>query len=229
MKTSDPRNPRLVAVSDDGFETVRSIGPASRKSAWPDSVPVQGPSSQKPAVLSSKNASDAHPSQTIASGTDPDACAGPGITASKLKAKAVAFLARREHSRLELTRKLQALQPDPHLLDQVLAELERDGWQSDTRFAAALVNRRAARKGAAAIVHELKGHGLDPAALAEIRHDLNETEADRARVVYQRKFTQRPADSRDYARQARFLAARGFSSGVIRQILGEMPRSPAAR
>ncbi len=45
-------------------------------------------------------------------------------------------------------------------------------------------------------------------------------EAERARAVWARKFGQPPADPREYARQYRFMAGRGFSADCIRRLLG---------
>src|SRR3546814_2337183 len=60
---------------------------------------------------------------------------------SSLKARAVGFLSRREHSRLELERKLAPYAADAAELERVLDQLEREQWLSNQRFAQALVNR----------------------------------------------------------------------------------------
>src|SRR3546814_13630963 len=66
---------------------------------------------------------------------------------SSLKARAVGFLSRREHSRLELERKLAPYAADAAELERVLDQLEREQWLSNQRFDQALVNRRAQRQG----------------------------------------------------------------------------------
>src|SRR5690606_39560512 len=99
-----------------------------------------------------------------------------------LKARAVAMLSRREHSRVELARKLAShVDPDdPSQLDRVLDELERDNWLSNERFAQNLVHRRASRKGAALVLQELRQHGLSDDQLGGIREQLARTEVERA-------------------------------------------------
>lgn len=141
-----------------------------------------------------------------------------------LKARAIGYLSRREHSRAELARKLQPYtDPDnPHQLDQLLDELAQGNWQSDQRFAQSLLHRRAPKKGAALVLQELRQHGLPASQLEELRHDLEASELDRAREVWQRKFGQPPADKREYAKQYRFLASRGFSARCLNSILGEL-------
>jgi regulatory protein len=105
--------------------------------------------------------------------------------------------------------------PLPSLLDQ----LEREGWLSDSRFTDSVVHRKAMRFGTSRIVGELKQHAIDPDRLAEVRDTLRETEAARAKAVWQRKFGSLPDSPQAKAKQARFLASRGFSIDVIRRLL----------
>jgi len=141
-----------------------------------------------------------------------------------LKARAVSLLSRREHSRLELARKLAShVDPgNPQELEQVLDALERDNWLSNQRFAQNLAQRRGAQKGSALVLQELRQHGLSDDQLSSIRHDLQATELQRATEVWKKKFGSAPADAKEYARQFRFLASRGFSSSCLKQILGEL-------
>jgi len=146
-----------------------------------------------------------------------------------LKARAVAILSRREHSRIELARKLAAhADPeDPTQLERVLDELQRDNWLSNERFAQNLVHRRASRKGTALVLQELRQHGLSDEQLGDIRQQLQSTEVQRATEVWQKKFGRAPVDAKDYARQFRFMASRGFSPQCLRQIIGEQESNDA--
>lgn len=141
-----------------------------------------------------------------------------------LKARAVALLSRREHSRIELARKLgpHADPDNPAQLEHVLDELERENWLSNERFAHSLVHRRASQKGAALVLQELRHHGLSDQQLSDIRHQLQSTEVQRATEVWKKKFGQAPENAKEYARQFRFLASRGFSSQCLKQILGQL-------
>lgn len=136
-----------------------------------------------------------------------------------LKARAVAYLSRREHSRLELRRKLAAFSDDPAEIEAVLDELQRTHWQSDTRYAQAYVHRTAPRQGARRIVQALRQQGVGDEQLADVQEALRATEPARVQAVWQRKFGQPPVDARDYARQYRYLAGRGFSTDSIRRVL----------
>jgi regulatory protein len=140
-----------------------------------------------------------------------------------LKARAIAMLSRRENSRLELQRKLQPHATSDAELTQVLDDLEREKWLSNERFAQSLVHRRSSRHGVNRNVHELRQHGLADDQVAGLAQQLQDTELERARLVWQKKFGARPAEPREYARQFRFMASRGFSPDCLRRILGELP------
>ena len=87
---------------------------------------------------------------------------------TSLLARAIALLARREHSRAELARKLMRRLDegqDRSDVDAVLDELERRRLLSDERFAKSLVRTRAPRFGEARLKLELKTRGV-PAAIA---------------------------------------------------------------
>ncbi len=130
------------------------------------------------------------------------------------------LLARREHGRAELARKLAAHGTEEEIAN-VLAELESEGLLSDTRAAAAYVRAHGARFGAARLRQDLRARGLDPEIAGEEAAQLG-SELERARIVWQKKFGAVPADAREWARQARFLQGRGFSGDVIRRLLKEV-------
>ena len=138
-----------------------------------------------------------------------------------LKARAVGYLSRREHARNELARKLQPYAEDVSEIEPVLDALEKEGWLSTERFAHSLVHRRAGRQGTARIVQELRQHGVAEDQVAQLRDDLRATEYQRALEVWRKRFSAKPADRNEYAKQARFLAGRGFAHDVIRRLLGD--------
>ncbi len=153
--------------------------------------------------------------------------------ALSLQGQALALLARREHSRQELrtkllahARKLATASPDEtddafeswcRQIDALLDGLEAQRYLSDARFAESRVHARAAGQGQARIRQELARHGVElPAELAQT---LRSTELERARALWQRRFGAPAQEPREQARQMRFLAARGFSSDVIRRVV----------
>ncbi|MBZ1349055.1 recombination regulator RecX [Alcaligenaceae bacterium LF4-65] len=145
--------------------------------------------------------------------------ARPGLS---LKARAIGLLSRREHTRLELERKLTPFAESAEELAKVLDELSKKGWQSDERYAQGWVHRKAALHGAARIAQDLRLRGISASQVAQAQELLKSTELDRARAVWQKKFAQAPkqGEAAEYARQGRFLLSRGFSSDVVHKILG---------
>jgi regulatory protein len=101
----------------------------------------------------------------------------------------------------------------------LLDSLESEGWLSDSRFAESLVHRRASRLGANRIIGELKRHAVGQTLIEEANAQLRETELARAQAVWLKKYGQLPETQAERARQARFLAARGFSGATIGKIL----------
>ena len=147
-----------------------------------------------------------------------DARAGFGLS---LKGRALRCLAQREHSRVELARKLAAHAESPEQLDRVLDESQAKDFISEARVVASVINRRAAKFGAARIRHELQGKGLAPEAVAEAVTTLKASEVERAREVWRKKFGELAADAAARGKQMRFLAARGFGSDAIRRVVSQ--------
>lgn len=133
-----------------------------------------------------------------------------------LKARALRYLSAREHSRLELGRKLARYAQETDDVEALLDTLEAAKLLSQTRFSESLVNRRAARFGNSRILSELKSHGIDADALTDIKAGLEQDESARACEVWLRKFGTLPKDANERAKQMRFLMQRGFSNRAIR-------------
>ena len=137
-----------------------------------------------------------------------------------LKGRALRYLAAREHSRTELERKLRLHEEEPGQLAQVLDELQAKDFISETRVVASVINRRAGRFGAARIKYELQQKGLGAEAVDEAVDSLKDSELERAREVWRKKFDGPAADAAGRAKQMRFLAARGFGGEIIRKVTG---------
>lgn len=103
-------------------------------------------------------------------------------------------------------------------VDQLLDWLAANNYLSEARFVESRVNARSRKQGTLRIKLELSRHGLalEPEQAAALR----ETEFARAQALWQRKFGELAPDARLRARQARFLAARGFAADVVRRIVG---------
>ncbi|MBQ0713178.1 MAG: regulatory protein RecX [Porticoccus sp.] len=143
---------------------------------------------------------------------------------SIIRLRAMGLLARREHSHLELHRKLADRFPEHgDLLDQVLAGLQQDNLQSDERFAEAFVSYRVRRgQGPHRISMELQQRGLDK-PLAE--RAVAESGADwtvLAGEVMAKKYGDKPCnDFSERAKRCKFLQYRGFNTDHISACFNE--------
>lgn len=137
-----------------------------------------------------------------------------------LKGRALRLLSTREHSRAELERKLAAFEDEPGQLAKVLDELQAKAFINDQRVLESVVHRRASKLGTSRIRQELQSKGLAPEAVQEALVQLRETELDRAREVWRKKFGTAPADASQRAKHMRFLASRGFGGDAIRRVVG---------
>ena len=139
--------------------------------------------------------------------------------ALSLKGRALRYLSMREHSRLELARKLQRYAQEGDDVEALLDWLETSKFLSQSRFSESLIHRRSGRFGNHRIVLELKSHGIQGEALNTLKTALQSSEAVRAHEVWQRKFGSPPSDAASRAKQVRFLQQRGFSQPAIQAAL----------
>ena len=163
-----------------------------------------------------------------------------------LKMRAIGLLSQREHSVLELRRKLLRIARDAQrkarlaapaplpdddssddLMDsdefrtqveELLVWLQAQGYLDESRFVESRVHAREPRFGSLRIKQELAQHGL--VLSAEAQAALKATELARAQALWTRKFNGLFAnDLAGRAKQSRFLMARGFAPDVIRRVL----------
>ncbi len=148
------------------------------------------------------------------------------------KGRALRWLAQREHSRAELERKLrqhlvrqarladgQAQQAESVDIAALLDELEAKGLLSDARTAESLLAGKGQRLGSHRLKQELQRKGLAAPLVAQTLAKARETEMQRAQELWRRKFGTPAADAAGRARQARFLAGRGFSMELIGRVV----------
>jgi regulatory protein len=149
-----------------------------------------------------------------------------------LKGRALQWLSQREHSRIELRRKLMraarlrdeaaASEAGPTEraaeVETLLDWLTEHRYLSEARFVESRVHARAARFGQRRIAQELNQHGVTLDADATAR--LRASEFERAQALWARRFGTEPAaDAALRAKQMRFLAGRGFASEVIYRVV----------
>ena len=169
-----------------------------------------------------------------------------GGSAPSLQARALRLLAQREHSRLELERKLQRFiaRPDadstesadpvaaasaaPHYSAQDLSDaldaLQAKGFIQPERVAQSVLHRRAPKLGSQRVLQELRQKGLDEDLIRNAAATLRSSEHARAWAVWQRKFGQVATTPQERAKHMRFLASRGFAAEVVGKVVrGQAP------
>jgi regulatory protein len=168
------------------------------------------------------------------------------MKALSLKMRAITLLAQREHSRIELRRKLLRIareqvkagregdlpsaaaspaESDAEVdltseVDELLVWLQAQGYLSEARFVESRIHARAQRYGNLRIQQELAQHGLSLGADSQAQ--LKDSEFERALAIWRRKFGVTAEDAAGRAKQTRFLIGRGFSSEVIRRVLRQV-------
>jgi len=141
----------------------------------------------------------------------------PTFNAPSLRARALALLARREHSARELQRKLTPHVAEGDDLDALLQDIIKRGWVSDERFAELVVNAKQSRFGSRKLAHELREKGVAENLVVQATHAVDDLE--NAKAVWQRKYGKSPANRNEWAKQARFLQSRGFGFDTIKKVL----------
>ncbi|WP_172152838.1 MULTISPECIES: recombination regulator RecX [Pseudomonas] len=134
---------------------------------------------------------------------------------------AMDLLARREHGRVELTRKLRQRGAPVELIDTALERLAQEGLLSEARYLESFVGYRArAGYGPLRIREELIQRGLSRAAVEQALRDSGIDWREQLEQTWRRKFAgQLPGDVRERAQQGRFLSYRGYPLDLIDRLL----------
>jgi regulatory protein len=136
-----------------------------------------------------------------------------------LRERALRLLARREHSRAELVRKLGQAGFAQNEIDPLLDEFEEKNWLSDRRFAESYVADHRARAGSVKLAYDLRQRGVDDGIIQAILSENRDSELERARAVWRKKFGAVPANATEKAKQMRFMQSRGFNMELTREVI----------
>lgn len=145
-------------------------------------------------------------------------------TNASIRNAAMDFLARREHSAVELEQKLHKRFDDKEAIREAIEKLQDDGLQCDQRFAEHYLRARANRGfGQLKIVQELKQKGVGE---GNINIAFEQCEIDWFELLlaqYEKKYGQAaPEDLQQKARCQRFLLSRGFSFELLGKLWREL-------
>jgi len=139
---------------------------------------------------------------------------------------AMDYLARREHSRFELTRKLRGKGFELDEISTVLDQLQQEHLLDDVRFTQAYAQSRVNRGfGPVRINQELLERGIGNEMAEEILTHWSDSWCELAAKQQQKKFKQTAGDYQERTKQARFLQYRGFTTEQIWKVLGSVNTS----
>ena len=166
---------------------------------------------------------------------DPAKAAAEAEAAGKLRNKALRLLTTREHSREELMRKLaqakarrarnEAKAPAPAKDDiaRLIDDLAAQGWQSDDRYAEAIVRRLTGQASRRFIEDKLAQTGIKKDVAQLALEALVQDENEVAKALWERRFGNVPSDDKERQKQIRFLLSRGFHLGDAFKIVPRIP------
>lgn len=144
-----------------------------------------------------------------------------GISSNKpgLLARGIRYLSIRDHSEIELRKKLQPHSQDEVELNQVIEKLKSKGFLSNDRFSENLVQKKSQTFGMHRMVQELRKHDLGTEIISKQMNLLKQSESERAYAVWSKKFGSLTNDPKTLAKQIRFMASRGFDQEIIYKII----------
>ncbi|MGP5328715.1 recombination regulator RecX [Pseudomonas helleri] len=134
---------------------------------------------------------------------------------------AMDLLARREHGRVELTRKLRQRGACPDMIDIALDRLTEEGLLSESRYLESYINYRAGSGyGPLRVREELGQRGLSRGDIEEALRESGFNWQEQLEDTWRRKFAGKlPEDAKERARQGRFLSYRGYTMDMIGRVL----------
>ena len=136
-----------------------------------------------------------------------------------LRARAMRLLARREHSRDELRRKLLRIAIEGDDVEALIESLAAKGWLSDARYAEQAIRAKSRRFGPLKMAHELRAKGVGDETITAAFAAAGEEGASDLQRVWKSRFHALPDNDRELARHVRFLQGRGFPLDDILRFL----------
>ncbi len=138
----------------------------------------------------------------------------------ELRARALRLLARREHTRNELERKLAPHAESSEAVQGLVSKLKEKNQLSEERFAEERARVLSRKYGAARIRQDLKGKGVSEELIERVSPVY---ELERARAIIERKYRTPVSSREEKAKRMRFLQSRGFSLDTVRRLLDGRP------
>jgi len=140
-----------------------------------------------------------------------------------LKKRSLYYLGKREYSRLELQKKINAfaeeLKLDTQNIKNLLNDLEGNNWLSDQRFTEQFIFSKKNKYGVEKIRYELKMRGVDDTIINSELVKIKSENYSLAKKIWAKKFDNTPHSQEERNKQIRFLQGRGINIELIHKIL----------
>jgi regulatory protein len=142
-------------------------------------------------------------------------------TLKQIKKDCLRLLTRREHSRQEIEQKLKLKGYPQQQVAVVLADLTKQSWQDDNRFAESYINMRSKKGfGPVKIAYELRQQGIDKDAIEQLICAKSLDWQQLLEQAYRKKFTSPVIkDNIERSKRIRFLSQRGFPNDMIIDVI----------
>jgi regulatory protein len=144
---------------------------------------------------------------------------------AELRARALRLLARREHSRAELRRKLSPHVEEGIDVEALLDDFTKRGWLSEERYVEQTVRAKARKYGPMKIAHHLREKGIDEAGVEKGLAQAKAEESEALAGAWRARFGRPPQDEGEKAKQVRVLQQRGFALEAVLRFLKTESRS----
>jgi regulatory protein len=132
------------------------------------------------------------------------------------------LLSRQAYTKRQLTEKLLKKKSTAEIIEQVMDKLESMGFIDDARYAEQYVHSRQHKTGTLKLKQELFQKGVDEATVTQTLGEVSEDQQLAAATLLlekQRSKLQKTESHKVFAKAYAFLARRGFSGDIIREVL----------
>ena len=152
----------------------------------------------------------------------------PSVAAAKPEDKALVsaalkLLSRRDYSRSEFISKLTSAEFGKDDVEAAAEWCQEQGFLNETRFAESASRRLGAKFGSKRVAQTLRQKGVAEDQVSAAVLALNESEQDRARALWARKFGKVAESADEKSKQIRYLQSRGFSFAIIKLVISGLP------
>ena len=136
-----------------------------------------------------------------------------------LVSAALRMLSRRDYCRSEFIDKLTSKEFEKRDVEDAADWCHAQGFLNEARFAEGASRRLGAKFGSQRVAHTLRQKGVADEQISAVILTLKESEHDRARTLWNRKFGSVAESAEQKSKQIRYLQSRGFSFSVIKQVI----------